>query len=145
MVLTIIVRKKALIPDDVEECSDITPGTQVTDGTFITHDGSLIPESSIENVDYLKMYNQTSAKSLKFLYENFFHLVYDQPSIFKTKVKEHLSANPDAHFKLDINNAKLVLENCKVKDIPQVERQQVVNMVDVVSKLFIPYKRDLLD
>jgi hypothetical protein len=91
------------------------------------------------------MYNQTSAKSLKFLYENFFHLVYDQPSTFKTKVKEHLSANPDSHFKLDVNSAKLVLENCKVKDIPQVERQQVVNMVDVVSKLFIPYKRDLLD
>lgn len=148
MELTVIVRKKSQVPEDVDTCEFLTQETQTSSGTIIVHDASLIPQSMVENVDHIIMYNQTSAKSLKFLYENFFHIIYDQPATFKSKVKECLSGQPEAHFKLNVNTATLSIQGYtspNTNNSTYNNPQQVMNMVDVMAKLFMPSRRDILD
>ena len=81
------------------------PSELIDDDTYITHDSSLVPLEMIEKFTDVITFSQTSSRSIKFLFENFFHLIYDQPATFKAKMKE-LIVDSNSYIHFDINSLK---------------------------------------
>jgi len=82
MVRTLVVKK------------DSTPGSSVRmmleGGDITVYDASNLDQSEVELIDKVVLYQQTSSRSLKFLYENFWHLVFNDPTEFKDFVRDNL-------------------------------------------------------
>lgn len=86
----------------VNKTPDNIPHEMIDPTTHVAHDSSLVPLDLVEKFTEVVVYSQTSSRSIKFLFENFFHLIYDQPSTFKTAMKE-LITNKEAYLHLHIN------------------------------------------
>ena len=86
--------------------------------TIICHDATCIPEQYLEKITEVYLYNQTTSRSIMFLYENFFHLVYNDPTTFKDTMKKHLFEVTN-YIHLNINVPSVVLPSVTAVKVEQ--------------------------
>jgi len=117
-------------------CKDVSRVDNL--GAYCTvHDATKIPRDILEHVTEVLLFNQTTSDSIAFMFENFFHLVYDSPSVLKKAMRESLF-DPNNYLHLHVNIPKVEVKslNGTTVNIKQTNKVLVPDMNMQFMKMF---------